>query len=489
MGSDRPERIGRYEILEPLGRGSMGSVYLALDPHIGRYVALKTLNLPEAADEQAKAEFRERFVLEAKAAGSLSHPGIVQIYDADTDPASEQPFLAMEWVEGESLERRLAHEGPLAVGDACELAIQIARALDSAHARGLIHRDIKPANLLLDRAGAVKIADFGVAKFKGLELTGAGATVGSPYYMAPEQVEEGAIDGRADLFALAVVLYECLSGKPPFFGGSLSSIAYKIVQIEPTPVSERRPEISADIDAFLRVALSKDPGDRFQSGADFARALETALSGPSLAGPSGTHVLGSEEPEAPEARRGSGYRALLVMAALLFALLAGARALWSPDPPVQRLLAGTPEAIVLEDRPDAVEVPDAPPPLGSSEAEPRLVRPAVTDRGQPPVGHGTLRVHYQNRLKSATLSVSVDGDSVWQRRVASSGLVGRTKGREVQASVRVAPGRRVIEVRVEGEEGTVRAVDWIWGTFQEGKTRDLRVVLVPPRRLRLSWKD
>ncbi|MEM8930492.1 MAG: serine/threonine-protein kinase [Acidobacteriota bacterium] len=211
---DLPERIDRYEILEILGRGAMGEVYLALDPKFDRRIALKVMTGHRLGEDDELDELRRRFVVEGRAAGRLNHPGIVTLYDADSDAQTGWPFLAMEWVDGESLRKRLKRDGPLPVREVVDLGAQVARALAYAHAQGVVHRDIKPANLLLHQDGRVKVADFGVAKLVSSSLTLTGQVLGSPNYMAPEQVRAEPVDGRTDLFALGVVLYEALTGRP-----------------------------------------------------------------------------------------------------------------------------------------------------------------------------------------------------------------------------------------------------------------------------------
>jgi serine/threonine-protein kinase len=267
--------IGRYEIVKEIGRGAMGVVYLASDPHLQRQVAVKTYHLPEGISEDLSKEFRERFLREARAAASLSHPGIVTIHDAGQDPATGRPFIAMEFVPGESLGQRLKR--PLDRARVLEMGGVLADALQAAHRAGIVHRDIKPANILIrETDGAAKIADFGVARLKESSLTQSGASIGSPGYMSPEQVRGGALDGRSDLFSLAVVLYEALCGKRPFQGEDLVSLAYSIAHDTQTLLSRHLSGASAELDRFFERALSKDPGQRFPDGASFKQAFLSA---------------------------------------------------------------------------------------------------------------------------------------------------------------------------------------------------------------------
>ena len=273
-------RIGRYEIERELGRGAMGVVYLATDPRVKRRVAIKTWHLPEGLRAGQREEFRERFLREAQAAGALNHPAIVTVYDADDDPATGTPFIAMEYVEGRSLAEILSAEGMLDPATAFDQAATVAGALEQAHAAGIVHRDIKPANLLVPAgAASVKVADFGVARMASSELTQTGISLGSPAYMSPEQVQGRPADGRSDLFSLAVVLYESLCGERPFKGDGLTALAYAVVHEAPVPISRRRAGLPKGIDAFFDRALAKKPEGRFLDAAAFREAVGELLEG------------------------------------------------------------------------------------------------------------------------------------------------------------------------------------------------------------------
>ncbi len=266
--------IGRYEIEREIGRGAMGVVYLARDPRLHRQVAVKTYSLPDGISEEQARQFHERFLREARAAASLSHPGIVTIYDAGDDPGLGMPYIAMEFVQGESLKQRLEKSGRLDPAWVLAFGAVLADALHVAHRAGIVHRDIKPANILVREAdGAVKIADFGVARLKASDLTQTGSTMGSPLYMSPEQIKAGDLDGRSDLFSLAVVLYESLCGKRPFRGDDLVSLTYSIAHDTQVPLGSQLPGCPPGLDAFFNRALSKDPGARFADGAAFREAF------------------------------------------------------------------------------------------------------------------------------------------------------------------------------------------------------------------------
>jgi serine/threonine-protein kinase len=286
-------KIGRYEIEAEIGRGAMGVVYLAHDPRLRRKVAVKAHNLPEGLSEEILQEYKERFLREAQAAAGLSHPGIVTVFDSDEDPDRGVPFIAMEYVEGNTLGRKLRSEDRLAPDEVVRIGIHLADALGTAHDAGIVHRDIKPANVLVRESdGDLKIADFGIARLGNSELTGTGTTLGSPAYMSPEQVRGLELDGRSDLFSLAVILHEALTGEKPFSGEDPVSLGYAIVHETPIPASRRSAGVSAGLDAFFSRALAKDPDDRFPDARSFADALGRALSEPAAADVEATVVEG-----------------------------------------------------------------------------------------------------------------------------------------------------------------------------------------------------
>jgi serine/threonine protein kinase len=271
MDARDTKRFGRYVILEQLGRGAMGVVYKARDPKIDRIVALKTVSLIGLEPEQDE-EFRERFRGEAQAAGRLHHPGIVTIFDVGEDE-SHEPYIVLEYVAGESLSRILAREKKLPLPRALQFAEEIADALDYAHAQGVVHRDIKPANILIGEDGRAKIADFGIAKLNLAHFTLPGRILGTPAYMAPEQLAGEGVDSRSDLFSLGVILYSMVTGHSPFTGNSATTVCFKVVNREPMPASSFDLELPRSIDALITRAMAKDPAERFQRGSEFAAAL------------------------------------------------------------------------------------------------------------------------------------------------------------------------------------------------------------------------
>ncbi len=267
------DRIGRYKVVRELGRGAMGIVYHAIDPNIGRPVAIKTIQLGGKPDEVER--MRERLFREARSAGILSHPGIVTIYDVDQQ--GELAYIAMEYVDGPTLDQLMAPGETLSPERIFGVLAQTAAALDYAHQKGIVHRDIKPANVMIAADGTVKITDFGIAKITASDqFTMTGSIVGTPHYMSPEQVQGQPVDGRSDQFSLAVMAFEMLTGDKPYTGEHLTTVVYKIVADEPPVPHRLNPTLSAGIDAVLRKALSKKPDARYATAQEFVDALEKA---------------------------------------------------------------------------------------------------------------------------------------------------------------------------------------------------------------------
>ncbi len=263
------QTVGRYEITGELGRGAMGVVYKAQDPTIGRTVALKTMRLDVHGLETD--DILRRFKNEARAAGLLNHPNIVTIYDA-----AEQDgmfYIAMEFIEGTTLQALLAEKRVLSLEETIQISRQICKGLDYAHSNGIVHRDIKPANIMMTSDGTVKIMDFGIAKAGG-GMTSTGQVLGTPNYMSPEQVKGKLLDGRSDLFSFGVVLYEMVTGEKPFVGQNITTIIYKIVHENPIAPRDLDVTIHPGLSTVVARTLSKSPDDRYQTGADLIKDLE-----------------------------------------------------------------------------------------------------------------------------------------------------------------------------------------------------------------------
>jgi serine/threonine-protein kinase len=270
------DHIGRYQILGELGRGAMGVVYHALDPSIGREVAIKTIRFADVTNAEQRVQQRERLFREARSSGILSHPGIVTIYDIAEQ--GETAYIAMEFVSGSTLEQLMSAKEPLEPAFISSILRQTAAALDYAHHKGIIHRDIKPANIIVTEAGIAKIADFGIAKISAADqLTQTGLIVGTPNYMAPEQVQGKPVDGYADQYSLAVVAYEMLTGDKPFVAEHLTTLVYQIVCEAPPPAQRLNPSLGPRIEGVLHRGLSKKKEERFPTCTALVDALEAAF--------------------------------------------------------------------------------------------------------------------------------------------------------------------------------------------------------------------
>ena len=268
-----PTRLGKYEIERVIGKGAMGVVYKARDPHIERSVAIKTVR-KDLLDADLAASFLARFRNEARAAGRLAHPNIIGVYEYGE--ADDIAYIAMEYIDGTGLREYLNRKARFEFNQIVAILTQLLAALDFAHAQGVVHRDIKPANLILTSAGTLKVADFGIARVDASNLTMTGMVMGTPSYMAPEQCQGLPSDHRADLFSVGVVLYELLTGVKPF-DGSIESIAYRICHTDARPPSSlAQVSFPPAIDGLVATALAKRPEDRFQHARAFHFALRLA---------------------------------------------------------------------------------------------------------------------------------------------------------------------------------------------------------------------
>jgi serine/threonine-protein kinase len=416
------DRIGRYKIVRELGRGAMGVVYHAIDPNIGRPVAIKTIQLANVRNPGEQERLRERLFREARSAGMLSHPSIVTIYDVEQQ--DDLAFIAMEYVDGPTLDQILSAPRAIDPERMFRLLAQTAAALDYAHQKGIVHRDIKPANIMIAADGTAKIADFGIAKITTSEqLTMTGSIVGTPHYMSPEQVQGQPVDGRSDQFSLAVIAYEMLTGEKPYSGEHLTTVVYKIVAEEPRPPHSLNSTLTGPIEDALCKGLAKKPGERYLTCHEFVRSLEKAcaasrvwkplarggaLNEPTLAGtPRGGVTL----PPARRPRRGEAtgantrgersklgflpFLAAILMAAALLALIgwqaapswlmpgirggaASGRAPASEKPPVTATANSKPAA--PQEPAPASPVPSA---AEESKPSPMPTAPATGERTKP----------------------------------------------------------------------------------------------------------
>jgi serine/threonine-protein kinase len=263
--------LGRYQVTGVLGKGAMGLVYKGIDPAINRPVALKTIRLDFVTDPQEEAELKERLHREAQAAGKLSHPNIVTIYDVGSE--GQLQYIAMEYLEGQTLEEMIKRKVKFNYKIIAQIIIQICNALEYAHAQGIVHRDIKPANIMILKDYRVKVMDYGIARVDSSSMTKTGIAMGTPNYISPEQLQGKAVDHRADIFSLGVVMYEMLLGRRPFKGENLTSLIYSIINHEPEKPSEVNPQIPLLFDHIIGKALKKDPNERYQSAGEIAAHL------------------------------------------------------------------------------------------------------------------------------------------------------------------------------------------------------------------------
>jgi serine/threonine-protein kinase len=377
----------------------MGVVFRASDSVIGRTVAIKTIRLDSFSDPAERDRLKERLLREARSAGLLSHRNIVTVYDVGEE--NGVAFIAMEFVAGQTLEQALRSRGRIDGDQVLAVIAQVASALDYAHSQGVVHRDIKPGNMMLAEDGSVRITDFGVAKLLSHQATQSDMMLGTPNYMAPEQIESRGVDGRTDQFALAVISYELLTGERPFQSEALASLLYRILREDPAPPHLLNAALTDRVSAVLTRALAKAPADRFATCSAFAKALTQSLAGcknwqPLARAAAGTMatVVGPTEvvPPAPaveppaftrvESRPRRGMRVVLLL--LVGVLIAGAGYWlypWSPAPAtVTQTKEPPPTPAVDASRPSPLAEPVTP------AAQPPAVQTASTVRPNPSTG-------------------------------------------------------------------------------------------------------
>ena len=381
-----PATIGRYQVQASIGFGAMGAVYKAFDPLIKRTLAIKTIRLDIHKGSPQYKSFLERFYHEARISGTLSHPNIVTLFDIGEEHGI--PFLAMEYVEGETIASIIEKGNKFDPERVIGLVSQVAAAIDYAHSRGVIHRDIKPSNLILSEGDRVKVTDFGIAKLVDAEMTQSGALLGTPSYMSPEQAMGDKLDGRSDIFSLGICAFEMLSGEQPFPGNNVTSILYKLVHVD--PVEPPNLEMNGLVpqkwhEVFGRV-LAKKPDERYQTANEFVQDLEYCLGawfGSAVAEDAPATVIMTKAPSAPAAARPSEPTAAIPKIAPAAGVAEVPRSNTSPVPamppprpapaPVPVATAAAEEKTVVMRSPMAAPRPAAPPPPPPPSDEPATV--------------------------------------------------------------------------------------------------------------------
>lgn len=540
MHTSGTKRFGRYEIIAELGRGAMGVVYKARDPQIDRLVALKTVSLLSLEPEHEQ-EFRERFRCEAQAAGRLHHPSIVTIFDVGEDPESREPYIVLEYVLGETLSRILSRQKKQPLAAALQLAEEIAEALDYAHAQGVVHRDIKPANILVTGEGHAKIADFGIAKLNLANFTLPGRILGTPAYMAPEQLSGENVDGRSDLFSLGVMLYTMVTGHSPFPGSSATTVCFKVVNRDPVPASSLDLDLPRSLDAIITRAMAKEPAERYQKGSELAAELhrlreqdKSDLTATStwIVAPSASIGTRKAWPIRPApsalARSGRAVRAGIAHASLRDVTLAAAAVMvlviigMSPKPtatatsPAVTSVAVTSPAVTsprvaVVSAPASMQAsvknPVSPTPVATSAAPKTgrkrgsggtdLARISQTSTPSPPkqviIPTSTVEISVQHQFKEATLWVWVDDKLALTRPLhggAQKRMVLFNSIHGIGSETLTLPaGQHVLRLRTQTADQSIDLSRTISGTFISGDDKTLLITIDKHNSaLHLNWQ-
>jgi hypothetical protein len=463
MAPTTPTHLGRYQIERELGRGMMGVVYRAHDPDLGRTVALKTVAVAGALSDEQREAFEKRFIVEARAAASLSHPAIVVVHDVGRDPETATPYIALEYLEGRTLAEHLEANRRLPVTEALRIAARLAEGLHHAHARGIVHRDVKPANIMLLPDGTAKLMDFGIAKLPASQLTAAGDFFGTPSYMSPEQALNRPLDGRSDLFSLGCVLYAMLTGERAFRAESVPQILAMIAHKDPPPPSSARPELSPAVDAVVGRLLAKDLARRYPDGKTAAEDLDDVAHGHAPRHSPATHA-----PAVGEATATSP-----PVAPLSFDDDDGETADLHLEPVVpwwrRRILMASAIAVVI-----------------------LIASLAAVLTLHPPGGSG-LDLMLTHTLKNGTVRVFVDDRLAFEESLDSK-VVQKILGVEFRKGtlhkvIDVPTGEHAIRIQVQG--GTFSASRRISGNFASGNSRHLQADVggLLKRDISLVWAD
>jgi len=532
MDDPKGARFGRYQILTELGRGAMGVVYRAHDPNINRVVAVKTISMAGQPPEE-ELEYRERFFREAEAAGRLSHPGIVTVFDMGEEPETRSPYIVMEFVGGQSLDKLLAHDDHrLPVETALQLTHELAEALDCAHGQGVVHRDLKPSNILITEDGRAKIADFGIAKLNLSNHTLSGRVLGTPAFMSPEQLNGDVVDGRSDLFSLGVILYTILTGYRPFQGNSALTVGFKVVNREPVPATVLNTDLPPGLDYVIRRAMAKDPSQRYQSGMEMARdiqalqegqdprtkaelpgsdpvaaaktsneSLTTAALAPLKLAPktsSGTRSMPIERRAAENLlenmRKKSFAGALLLLGLLVFGLRI-TNLLW-PHTALPQNVETTPVTKPLprvgEFAPVKTEAASAAHKPSKAVARPRQSSAKVARGLSPsaPASPALLEIEVEHKFADASLSIWVDDHLTYTHTLEGVDkkhliVFHQVQGHEFHA-IQISPGKHLVRVQVTSAAANSEQSGTVDGEFVAGKEKMLHIQFTKQGKIDLS---
>jgi len=386
-----PQTIGRFTVLNEIGRGSYGVVYAAHDPVLGREVAIKII--PLAAEERYRTQIEASFLREAKSAGGMSHPGIVTIYDAGkTDTLA---YIAMERLHGQDLHEYLAAGNRMNPRQAAAMMMRVADAIHYANKRGLVHRDIKPSNIFLSRDLKPKLLDFGTALAPVAEPMPKGTRqlVGTPNYMSPEQARGESLDARSDIFSLGAILYELLAGRRAFDGRTVDETLDRVMDAGPKPVEKIRPDTPPALARIVRKAMSPDPADRYQKASELRNALAEFVDGSRPASVGSTPATATPPAAAPALSRGPLFFGLALLAVLAVGGVALFMAPSGPAPAAPE--AATPVPIIppMSPPPPAADVAPSPPATNATDTAKAEGKGAARKRVEPtPVGDATVTV-------------------------------------------------------------------------------------------------
>ncbi len=468
MDAGATQRLGRYEIEAELGRGTMGVVYRARDPDLGRHVALKTIHAALGQTAEERAAFEKRFLSEARAAAGLQHPGIVVVHDVGRDARSGVLYMALEHLAGRTLQAALAGGQALPWPEAARVCARVAEALHHAHEHGIVHRDVKPANVMLLPSGDPKVMDFGIARLERSDLTQPGEAFGTPLYMSPEQAAGAALDARSDVFSLGAVLYEALTGRRAFDAPGLHAILARVAHSDPPPPSHVS-ALPAALDLVVARALSKDASQRYPSARALAEDLDDVRAG-----------------RAPRHARGAGPQApvdgLAPTVALHPGTLAATLRARLPSPRVWAA-AGIVLALVV-----AAWLARRANQTGNALAP--LTLPAAL------AAPARLEVAFEHGLRQGTLRVLVDDEQVLEQpfegRLTGRVLFVKKRRGSLSEALEVAPGERTVRVTVES--GDDRWSARLAGAFESGRARRLQArltggILGRGRDLELAWAE